>query len=254
MNKPIVICEDSFQKAWAQAIVKLSKNHWEAWNVIVQINRPELYKKDINRLLECFVKKYNTKEDKLIPPKHVAHTIFPQRFFIKGISKENLYKKYWRFFNRPRKKPRSGWGTYFARMIKYPTPSGDIDQLRSIIDNINDRPKNYGASYKIIIPCPDKDLNNIMGAPCLNYIAIQTEKTSSRNNMKIINMLAVYRNHDFTRRTYGNYFGLCNLLKYIANETNSQVGTLTCVSSHASVTNYKTVLLDIANNILEVTS
>jgi len=254
MNKPIVICEDSFQRAWAQAIVSLYTNNWEAWNVIVQIENPELYNRNINKQLEDFVKRNKTNKNKLIPQKHVAHTIFPQRFYINGISKENLYNKYWRFFNRPRKKPRPGWGTYFARMIRYPTPSGYIDQLGKIIENINIRPKNYGASYKIIIPCPDKDLNNIMGAPCLNYITLQTEKANYQNKKKIINMLAVYRNHDFTRRAYGNYLGLCNLLRYIAHKTNSEVGTLTCVSSHASVPNYKSEVKDIANNIIEVTS
>jgi thymidylate synthase len=253
MNKPIVICEDSFQIAWARVIMQLRTNHWEAWNVIVQINRPELFEKNINNQLECFVKKYKTRKNKLILPKHVAHTIFPQTFFTNSVSRERLYTKYWRFFKRPRKKPRPGWGTYFARMIKYPTSIGDIDQLGCIIDNINDRSKNYGASYTIVIPCPHKDINKIMGAPCLNYITIQTEKISNTSNTKIINLLAVYRNHDFTRRTYGNYYGLCNLLKYIAHETNSLVGTLTCVSSHASVPSYRSTLLGIANNILGVT-
>jgi thymidylate synthase len=254
MNKPIVICEDSFQIAWAKAFLELYANKCDAWNVVVQINRPELFNEDVNKLFEDFVKKYKTKENKLIPQKHVAHTIFPQRFFTNGISREKLYSNYWRFLKRPREKPRSGWGTYFARMIKYPTPNGDIDQLGSIIDNINNRTINYRASYAIVIPCPHKDLNKTMGAPCLNYITIQTEDASYLSNTKIINMLAVYRNHDFTVRTYGNYFGLCNLLKYIAHETKSQVGILTCVSSHAFVPNYRSVLLGIANKILGVTS
>lgn len=245
MNKPILICEHSFQNAWAQAILKLHAYHWNAWNVVVQIDHPELFNKDHNKLLDNFTNKNN-----LISPKHVAHTIFPQTFFTNGISKERLYTKYWRFFNRPREKPRPGWGTYFARMIKYPSSNSDIDQLGSIIANINDRPKNYGASYTIIIPCPHKDINKIMGAPCLNYITIQTESVPSPKNTKIINMLAVYRNHDFTKRAYGNYFGLCNLLKYIASETNSQIGTLTCISSHASVPEHKAALLKIANIVL----
>jgi hypothetical protein len=117
--------------------------------------------------------------------------------------------------------------------------------------NINTRDKNYGASNTITIPCPNIDSNKIMGAPCLNYVTIQTENVPNQNNIKIINMLAVYRNHDFTRRAYGNYLGLCNLLKYIAHETNSQIGTLTCVSSHAFVSNFGSTLLSIANNILE---
>jgi hypothetical protein len=76
-------------------------------------------------------------------------------------------------------------------------------------------------------------------------------ENSSDNNMKIINLLAVYRNHDFTERTYGNYYGLCNLIKYISKETKSHIGTFTCVSSHASAPEYKLELLSIANTILD---
>jgi thymidylate synthase len=249
MNKPIVICENSFQVAWAQAILALTDNHWDAWNIVVQIDHPELFDKYIHNLLENFAKRNN-----LISQKHVAHTIFPQRFFTNGITRDKLYEKYLRFFKRPRKEPRHGWGTYFVRMISYSTPDGDVDQLGGIINNIKDRSKNYGASYTIVIPCPHQDLNKIMGGPCLNYITIQTENTSGIKDTKIINMLAVYRNHDFTKRAYGNYLGLCHLLKYIAHETNSQIGTLTCVSSHAFIQEYKRPLLEIANTILEMPS
>jgi thymidylate synthase len=254
MNRPIFICEDSFQIAWAKAIRELCINHWDAWNIIVQIDNPESFNRNIHSQLEKFVKKYKTKENGLISPNHVAHTIFPQRFFMKGITRERLYAKYWRFFNRPREKPRHGWGTYFARMISYSTQDGNIDQLGNIISSINNRPKNYGSSYTIIIPYPHKDSKKTRGAPCLNYITIQTENAHKPKKTKIINMLAVYRNHDFTNRAYGNYLGLCNLLRYIACETNSQTGTLTCVSSHTSVPKYGSTLFGIANNILGVVS
>jgi len=243
MNIPILINEISFQIAWAKAVKILSDNSWNMWNIIVQINNPELFDKGSDDLLTSFAKKNN-----IIIPKHVAHTIFPQSFYSNGITKENLYKKYWRFFDRPREKPRNGWGTYFQRMIKYPIHNVSIDQLGTIIDSINNRERNYGASYFIIIPCPDKDLNIIMGAPCLNYITVQVENVSEN---KTINLLAVYRNHDFLRKVYGNYYGLCNLLKYIAHETNSKIGTLTCISSHAYVDDFKNELLHISETILE---
>jgi len=247
MNKPIVICENSFQIAWARAIKELSDRGWDVWNVVVQIDHPELFDNGNNILLENFAKRNG-----LISQKYVANTIFPQTFFSNGISRTKLYKKYWRFFNRPRKEPRHRWGTYFGRMIEYPVPNGSIDQLGIIIDNIRTRPKNYGSSYAIVIPCPHKDLKKIRGAPCLNYITIQTENAAEPNSTKIINMLAVYRNHNFTERAYGNYLGLCDLMKYITNETNSQIGTLTCISSHAYVPSYNTELLQLANTILGI--
>jgi len=244
MNRPIVVCEDSFQIAWAKAILALNGHNWVAWNVLIQIDCPELYNKETDDLLNNFAKR-----QKLIPPKHVAHTIFPQTFLKKDISRDRIYEKYWRFFKISRKMPHSGWGTYFERMIKYSTPKGDVDQLGSIIDNIKSRTINYGASYTIVIPYPHRDLNKLMGAPCLNYITIQVE-TKEPTKEKTVNLLAVYRNHDFTERAYGNYLGLCNLIKYISQETGSLLGTLTCVSSHAFVPKNRQELTAIANNIL----
>jgi len=249
MNIPIVISEESFQVAWAQAVKQLSANSWDAWNLVVQINNPELFNNDFNTLLNEFAKRNN-----LRPPKHVAHTIFPQRFYIKGMSRNIFYRNYFRFFNRPRDKPRPGWGAYFKRMIKYQTKKGEIDQLGSIIDNINNRAKNYKVCNTIVIPSPDKDLNRTRGGPCLNYIAIQPEVMNNSENTRIINLLAVYRNHDFTNRAYGNYMGLCNLIKYIAYETNSKIGKLSCISSHAYFQDHNSELQKISNSILGETS
>lgn len=124
--------------------------------------------------------------------------------------------------------------------------------MGSIIDNINSRSTNYGASYVITIPYPHRDINKLRGAPCLNYITVQVEYADDSCTQKQINLLAVYRSHDFLQRAYGNYLGLRNLLKYIAVETSSQVGVLTCVSSRADVSNQKIELLNIAKSILEV--
>ena len=78
-----------------------------------------------------------------------------------------------------------------------------------------------------------------MGAPCLNYLAFQIENVGKN---RIINLLAVYRNHDFLTRAYGNYFGLGILIAFVSKETNSTVGTLTCISSHAYYSKNKRLL------------
>jgi thymidylate synthase len=77
---------------------------------------------------------------------------------------------------------------------------------------------------------------------------VQVEKEDDK---KIINLLAVYRNHDFYERAYGNYLGLIKLIQYIANETNSEVGNLTCISSHAELNGKnKKRLIEIAERII----
>jgi thymidylate synthase len=57
-----------------------------------------------------------------------------------------------------------------------------------------------------------------------------------------LSLMCIYRNHDFLERAYGNYWGLLNLLKFLAHETNLNVGVLTCISSHAYVDKKKTEL------------
>ena len=68
---------------------------------------------------------------------------------------------------------------------------------------------------------------------------------------RTISLLAVYRNHDFRERTFGNYWGLCSLLKYICTETDSSMGSITCISSHAYVDTNKTELVTLAEKIAQ---
>lgn len=246
MNEPIVIVAHSFQDAWAQAVVKLKLNGWKVWNLVVQIDAPSAINSDIQNNAMQFAKQHG-----LITPVQVAHTIFPYKYYKAGISRDRLYKLYWRYFKYTRSQAHRGWGTYFERMIRY-APGGDpnkaIDQLSTIIDAINGRNVNYGAAYTIVILYPQKDGKRKMGAPCLNYLTVQVETVHERK--KRINLLAVYRNHDFLERAYGNYLGLCKLLEYIATETSSDVGCLTCISSHAYVPNYKRELYALSNSIM----
>jgi hypothetical protein len=48
-------------------------------------------------------------------------------------------------------------------------------------------------------------------------------------------MTALYRNHYFVSRAYGNYLGLGWLLKFISSATGREPGELLCVSSLAKL-------------------
>ena len=247
VNNPVLIVADDFATAWATAIVELKKYSWDAWNFVVTINNPNLKNEDAIKKLTAFAKKHS-----LVEPDKVQHTIFPSRIYKKtGIgNKSRLYRHYNKFYHLTRKMPHHGWGTYFKRMISYKVYDGtEYDQLGNIIEHIKSRAANYGCAHFMVIPQIGTDSNRIMGAPCLNYLSIQVEKIGEQ---RTINLLAVYRNHDYRTRTFGNYWGLCDLLKYICTETESNVGSMTCISSHAFVSNDKTELCEIANNILGV--
>ncbi|MCJ7504472.1 MAG: hypothetical protein MUP80_15640, partial [Acidobacteriia bacterium] len=94
------------------------------------------------------------------------------------------------------------------------------------------------AAYTVLIQKPGGETVRPLGGPCLNYIAVQTEQGQAGRPLTLA-LLAVYRNHDFLERAYGNYWGLCNLLMFLAKEVGGLPGPLTCVSSHAYVAGKK---------------
>ncbi len=245
MNEPQIIVEEDFSLAWAKALRTLKNNSWDIWNLVVTIKNPDLENVSAIDKLTNFAKSKN-----LIHPEQVLHTIFPQRIY-KKVNKgdrKKFYKWYNVYYNDTRKMPHSNWGTYFKRMINYRTSDGyNYDQLGNIIDHINSRKNNHGASNIIFVPQIGKDSNRTMGAPCLNYITVQIE---SNEGNRTVSLLAIYRNHDFRERAFGNYWGLCKLLKYICIETDSSIGAITCISSHAYVDTDKSELHNIATKIL----
>jgi thymidylate synthase len=119
-------------------------------------------------------------------------------------------------------------------MINYEIGNTIVNQLDNIIEAINNRERKSRAAYTIIIEKPGGETIRPLGAPCLNYLAVQYDNTDDS-----ISLLATYRNHDFLKRAYGNYFGLCKLIKFIADSTNTKPGRLTCISSHAYIENNK---------------
>lgn len=239
MKEPILIQADGFQEAWAKAVKTLSENHWELWDLVVRIESVNNWDAAYNLEYKHFAKSRS-----LLSPKDVAYTICPF-----GLTRNRSFsdlREYYmnKFYPKLRNKAHAGWGTYFYRMIAYPSVSVDgntviVNQLGDIIAAINRNSGIPRAAYTLNMMIPGRESLKLRGAPCLNSIAIRLEPAGGS---RTINLLALYRNHDFLERAYGNYYGLCKLLELIAHETNSQAGALTCVSSHAFVNASKRAL------------
>lgn len=227
MLLPKVIVNDSFQIAWIDAIKHLDSQGWDTWNLNVYINDPTLFDDRLDKIITNF-----TKENNILLPKHVAYTIFPYKQYKgKGTANE-LYKKYIdRFYPWAIRRANNRWGTYFYRMIHYEQNNNIQNQLDNIIKAINNRTNLLRASYTIQIPYPGSETIRPRGGPCLNYLAIQILPKPINK----LGLLAIYRNHEFFERAYGNYLGLCNLIKFISEETGFLPGPLTCISSHAYI-------------------
>jgi hypothetical protein len=228
MDTPHVITEESYQKAWIVASRQLIKDGNIRNNLIVQIKNPLVFDERLHRRFNEFAN-----DNGILSPKAVAYTIFPHKLYHWVGNRNNLYDAY----NRPNglyKRIKTSWGTYFRRMTRYHVNGMHENQIDNIINAIKGRTKVYKAAYTIIIQKPGRETIRPRGGPCLNYIAVQMDSAGK------VGLLAVYRNHDFFERSYGNYWGLCNLLGFISNESELDCGPLTCISSRAYIDGSKT--------------
>jgi len=241
MKTPHIITCDSFQKAWIEAICFLKNNHWEFSNLVVHIIDTKILDKEIHHKVTQF-----SKDIKIIPPKDVAYTIFPYNQYKGKGTTPKLYSNYInKLYPWTRRRSHSGWGTYFYRMINYERNGNIINQLDNIISAINNRSTISKAAYTMTIQYPGSESIRKLGSPCLNYLAIQLEPGSPSK----IGLLSIYRNHEFLERAYGNYWGLCKLICFLAEETGLIPGSLTCISSHAYVKTKKIVLSELLKDL-----
>ncbi len=230
MFSPHTIQKESFQLAWIEAVKLIQSNNWQVRNLTVQILNPSALNNEIHQKVIDFAM-----SNDILKPKQVAYTIFPLNLYKNQITASQLFFSYNRprgFYARIKRRSRKiNWGTYFRRMTHYNINGGTLNQSAKIIDSINNRAKIYKGTYTIIIQDPEKEPTRPRGGPCLNFMVVQLEPIPR----KTLGLLCIYRNQDFYERAYGNYWGLCNLLIFFARETNSAIGPLTCVSSHAYV-------------------
>jgi len=235
INEPVRIVTHDFQNAWLEVVKQLMSYHWEVRNLIVQIKDPSAIDQGFHDKMESFARAQS-----ILGPKHVAYTIFPHGLYKYKGDATGLFTAY----NKQRglyDRIKTGWGTYFRRMTNYEGAYGTVNQLANIISAIRDRDNLSKAAYTIVIQHPGGETVRPLGGPCLNYVAVQAEPAQSVD-LVTFGLLAVYRNHDFLERAYGNYWGLCNLIRFLAKETGGASGPLTCVSSHAYVSGKKTAL------------
>lgn len=233
MTTPHLIEQKSFQTAWLSAVDHLSSVGWSTYNLIVSITQPSQLDAHLHADVGAFCTDRGLKT-----PKQVAYTIFPDGLYERYHAAEPLFRRYnsaGGLYSRLNHIKRERWGTYFRRLTHYPSAGGSVNQLGKIIQCINSRPNVYKAAYTMVIPEPGRETAMPRGGPCLNYVSVQMDPTTPPT----VGLLAVYRNHDFLNRAYGNYWGLSNLLRFVATETGSQTGRLTCVSSHAYVDDHR---------------
>lgn len=198
-------------------------NNGDGFNLLVQINQPLLINQNhLDEIVNSDIISNQALQD-------VINTIFPHKLYRRNlvIPINQFYDLHERIYLRGKtmhKKNRAKWGNYFLRFTRF----GDNreNQIQKIITDINNRPNNQAACYLMHVSSIDYDSNTrIIANPCLQYVQFGQYNNS-------LNLTAIYRNHDFLTKALGNYIGLSRLLEFVCNQTNSQVGSVTCHSIH----------------------
>jgi hypothetical protein len=157
----------------------------------------------------------------------VAGTIFPQSLWNPAAPRELLFARYGRIFPRIRRHPKNRRGTYFQRMIAYPTPAQDsFNQLDQVINTYRSGNHRRSALQAGII-VPQLDLNNArqLGFPCMHQVAFLPDR-----DQRYLQVVGFYPLQYLYERAYGNYLGLVRLGRFMAHEMGLELESMSCIS------------------------
>jgi hypothetical protein len=189
-------------------------------NLIVNIGSPTTFQRP-------WLKKFDPKSvgstDRLSV---VVKVLFPYRGKAPNESRQQFYDRWNASLekNRKRKQLRAPWGTYFGRLTNF---GGEENQLENIIEALSNWGMKPEAALVAHTSAPTLDTIKPIGSPCLQYVEVLWGRDD------ILDLTAVYRNHDFLKKALGNYIGLGRLLQFICDESGKTPGRLVCHSVRA---------------------
>lgn len=214
--------------AWREAVrlVDAQPGH-EAHNVLLTIANPtagaalsDARVSAVNDFLLVHEKSIRT----------ISNTIFP----------EALYRRYGApdFFERfeekvlPSVRRNEKWsGYYFERMINWPGSPMD-NPLWDIVKRMRDPSVRARNKFELALFDPARDVDRSpYGGQCLSFLSFKL----SAGSPATLNLTAFYRNHYYVEKLLGNLIGLGQLMSFVAKEAGLAIGSLTILSSHATV-------------------
>lgn len=209
-------------EAWQAGCTLLLASRGEISNLMTTILQPCAI--DEQWLVQYSPHRFKTGAD---DARDVANTLFPQRISERTASRPELYTKYLKAHDRARKfqRGRHAWGTYFERLVRFP-PVG-VNQLERAIAKLNTWPQRNTTGLVFHLSSPAIDSPRTRGGPCWQFAEILWNADDS------LDLVAVYRNHDFFNKVLGNFVGLGRLLNFICCSSGKQPGKLVCHSVHA---------------------
>ena len=241
--EPLFIKNANLSRAWTEVLDHIVKNSGKEISPLMLTLTEFDESTKARELLDADLAIHN-----LPSIQTVSETIFPNSLYqFCGWDRHQLYKEYLLNYQRIRKIDASNKkGTYFQRMIAYETNGKEINQLEMIINSILSTTNHRKSKLQASIFDPGKDHTNspYQGFPCLQHVTFYKSKTGGL----VLN--SFYAIQFFYRRAYGNWLGLINLGKFIAQETGLEFERLNCFIGVEQLDNVgKTSAKDLLNRI-----
>jgi len=217
--------QKSCARAWVAAATAVAE-HGEAYNVVIDVDRPADLDTVDHRAIS-HVDKFLRAADQN-PISSVVNTIFPQALY-EAHGAPKFYEEYFKVYDSLSK---PGWGRYFERMTRHATLDGKTyNPLAILIERLHDRKdaQRFTSAYELAVYDPLRDGRMFRGGQCLSFLSFKLHPKRG------ICLTAMYRNHTYITRCLGNLIGLGRLLAFVAAESEFDVGSLTCISTHAEI-------------------
>jgi hypothetical protein len=211
--------------AWTTAVNSIIDSRGEIFNLIVNIENPSSIDGNWTRILDP--RKIDHRIDGI---RDTINTIFSFYLFMRSEDRHEFYKMYENLHERAKSMSRNRhrWGTYFERLTQVPDScvGGQLERAIRALTKWEVRAK---AAITFHLSIPSMDGLRKRGGPCWQYAELLWREND------VIDMLCVYRNHDYVRKALGNFIALGYLLDFICRESGKRPGRIVCHSAHAFV-------------------
>jgi hypothetical protein len=238
----LFVGEKNVSTAWVAALDTLLASGGDAVNLTVAIEDPTGEHAGVRQALDRFIgERRRTTRNSVELVSTVANTLFPSAWYIERLGVEaegHLYEL--ERTTRPVSHRRNPRGTYFERMVAWPGPEGEFNQLDQAVRRLRSaqgQGHKRGNAYEVGVAMPADEFavpvlvpgkdRSPRGFPCLSHLSFSLLGG-------VVHLSAMYRSHDFISRAYGNYLGLGRVLHFVAQQSGFPAGELTCVSASAT--------------------
>ena len=220
---PILIHGASCFDAWYNTAEHLcNQPTGEDTNIVVSVTNPCDFTDLPQWVIQRNPKRIMAREDNI---RHVINTIFPYQLKRHYPNRHDFYNKYEAIYATGRNRR---WGTYFQRLISFGRGfnHGQTNQLEAAIRSLRGgSPQRFFITFHLTAVNVESNVRPL-GGPCWQFGEV------IRNSAGQIDLVAVYRNHDYFNKALGNFIGLAKLLEFICQESGQVPGQLIIHSIH----------------------